>query len=88
MRVQQVFSLMSLGVYSIFILGWALGSGTLIIGLWVKHRHDSGIKKLFWSVVLLFPVFGWLFYGAFYTPPSRNEFKAQGGASGWFPLYK
>jgi bacteriorhodopsin len=41
---------------------------SLILLLWLKYRHDPFLKRLFWSFVLGIPIFGWIAYGAFYTP--------------------
>ena len=32
--------------------------------------------KLVWSVLLLVPLLGWIFYGAFFQPPSVSENRA------------
>ncbi len=45
----------------------------LIVRLWATRRTDPALRKLVWSAVLLLPLFGWLFYGAFYRPPARQE---------------
>ena len=52
----------------------AFVSLSLIARLWVLHRRAHAMSKAVWSVVLLIPVFGWLFFVAFYRPPM---------ASGW-----
>jgi hypothetical protein len=44
-------------------------SATLILSLWVRHRRDTVLKRLGWSLVLLVPVIGWVFYGGLYRPP-------------------
>ena len=44
-------------------------SVALIVSLWVRHRHDHLLKRLGWSLVLLVPVIGWVFYGGLYRPP-------------------
>ena len=75
-------------LYVILIASWVLISGQLLMMLWLRHRNDAVIKKVFWSVVILFPLFGWIMYGGFYTPPGENSVKAQGGASGWYPFFK
>jgi hypothetical protein len=36
---------------------------SLILRMWVLHRETQWLKKFFWSLVLLIPAFGWLFYG-------------------------
>jgi hypothetical protein len=46
---------------------------SLIIRLWLVHKGDSLPKKLMWSLVLSIPFFGWLLYGAFYTPLNAND---------------
>ena len=45
----------------------------LIARLWVARRKLRVIQKLAWSVVLLVPVVGWLFFAAFRQPPERDE---------------
>jgi hypothetical protein len=42
-------------------------SATLVLHLWYARRHDSVLKKCFWSLVLFVPVLGWVFYGGCYT---------------------
>jgi len=51
---------------------WAAISVFLIMHLWLKHRQESRRKKLLWSLILLMPVVGWVFYGGFYNPPERG----------------
>ena len=63
-------------------------SALLLHNLWGKHPHDSPSKKVFWSVVVLIPVFGWVLYGCLYDPPSRNRKRPKADASGWAPQYK
>jgi hypothetical protein len=48
---------------------WAFVSLCLIARLWVVHRRAWVISKLVWSVVLLIPIFGWLFFVAFFRAP-------------------
>src|SRR5712672_1345310 len=66
-----------------FLLHWKLAvalfivcegfSLCLIARLWVARRKLSVIQKLAWSVVLLVPIVGWLFFAAFRQPPERDE---------------
>ncbi len=58
------------------ILFWLWVSLSLIIRLWLRHRSDPLRKRLLWSFVLCIPFFGWLLYGAFYTPLRENDVKA------------
>jgi uncharacterized membrane protein len=44
----------------------------LIVQLWLTHHNDSMLRKLFWSLVLLVPLIGWVFYGGFYRPPQPD----------------
>ncbi len=44
----------------------------LIANLWIRRRSDSLGRKLSWSIILLVPVIGWLFYAAFYHPPEAS----------------
>jgi hypothetical protein len=48
-------------------------SGYIIARLWLNHRSEKFIYKLLWSIVLLMPVVGWVFYGAFYTPSDDTQ---------------
>jgi hypothetical protein len=49
-------------------------SAWLIAQLWRTHPHDRFSRKLLWSLILLVPVIGWVFYGAWYTPlPPRDD---------------
>jgi hypothetical protein len=48
----------------------AFVSLSLITRLWVLHRRARTMSKIVWSVVLLLPVFGWLFFAAFYRAPA------------------
>ena len=61
-------------------------SGVLILNLWIRHAHDTIWKKVFWLIILLIPIVGWLFYGAFYNPPTGQGpgEQAEGNASGWY----
>ena len=45
-------------------------SGHLIIRLWSRHRDASILRKMFWSLVLLVPVCGWILYGGLFRIPS------------------
>jgi hypothetical protein len=42
-----------------------------IVGLWKKS--ETILIKLYWTLILLLPVFGVLFYGAFFQPKKRNK---------------
>jgi len=50
---------------------------SLIVRLWLKHRNDPFLKRLGWSFILCVPFFGWLLYGAFYTPLRENDVRAE-----------
>jgi hypothetical protein len=41
----------------------------LIARLWFTRRRDSALRKILWSIMLLVPLLGWLFYAAFYHAP-------------------
>ncbi len=48
---------------------WAFVSFCMITRLWVLHRRERVLRKLVWSLILFVPLFGWLFFAAFYQPP-------------------
>ena len=48
---------------------WAFVSLCLIARLWLLHRRDRVVAKLVWSLALCIPLFGWIFFAAFYRPP-------------------
>ena len=45
----------------------------LILRMWLKYRTDKVIKKLLWSVVLLMPLAGWVFYAGLYHNPYSSD---------------
>jgi hypothetical protein len=55
---------------------------SLIARMWFVHRRAGLIKKLFWSLVLLVPIAGWIFYGALFHPPSVTGIRAPEDQSG------
>ena len=63
-------------VLFVVIAVWAWISLSLVIRMWLLHRRVGAIKKLFWSLVLVVPVVGWIFYGAFFRPPSISAVRA------------
>lgn len=72
-KIQQLFSDAAAGdVISMLALGCFMGiylciSIFLLLELW--SREGTVAKKLFWAVVVMIPVLGWLFYMAFYKLP-------------------
>jgi hypothetical protein len=55
-----------------------------ILRVWIIHRKANLLKKLFWSIILLIPGFGWLAFGALFHLPGFNDtssggFDASGG---------
>jgi hypothetical protein len=48
-------------------------SAFLIVRLWRGKRRMSVLSRCFWSVVLLIPLFGWLFYGLVVTDPEEHS---------------
>ena len=59
-----VFSLIAIG-----LLGGFFVSFLRILSLWIRHKTDSLLRKLLWSIILLFPLIGWVLYGGLYLPP-------------------
>ena len=57
----------------------------LIARLWLTRRKMRVIRKLAWSVVLLVPVVGWLFFAAFCPAPGRDEHggNVEHGGAAW-----
>jgi hypothetical protein len=49
---------------------------SLIARLWVTHSSASVLKKVVWSILLLVPLLGWIFYCAFFQVPSVSENRA------------
>jgi len=54
----------------------------IIISMWMNHKHDWVIKKLFWTLILCLPVIGWILYGGLYDPPGPGPTKSGLGDSG------
>jgi hypothetical protein len=66
----------------------------LMIRVWFVHRKAPFFKKLIWSMVLLFPLFGWLVYGGFFRPldsintpcPGEHDWTSSSGGGGGFDI--
>ncbi len=41
--------------------------------IWIKFVTVGGVRKIFWTAVSLIPLFGPLFYAAFFAPPKSHE---------------
>ena len=54
------------------VLFWAWVSLSLVTRLWIVHRTEKVARKIFWTVVLLVPVFGWLAYGGLFHISDRS----------------
>jgi len=48
----------------------------MVARLWRKYPADPFLKKLVWSVIIALPVFGMIFYGAWYKPLRPSQVKA------------
>lgn len=55
---------------------WAWVSITLVVRLWLVHRKATFVKKFLWSLMLLVPLFGWMFYGGFFQTPGYHNIPA------------
>lgn len=44
-----------------------------VVHLWLARRGDPVIGRGVWTVILLVPLLGWLFYLAFYRAPGRTH---------------
>lgn len=63
---------------SMIALGCFVAIYVLLTGLLLRQlacREGGLIKKLFWAMVLLLPVLGWMFYLAFYKAPPSQQFR-------------
>jgi hypothetical protein len=40
----------------------------LIVRMWRSYRRESFLRKVFWSLILCVPLFGWLAYGGRFAP--------------------
>ncbi|MCA1601626.1 MAG: hypothetical protein LC776_08285 [Acidobacteria bacterium] len=59
---------------TVVILGvCAATSLCLIARLWIRGRRGGTLRKLAWSLVLLVPLVGWIFFAGFYRPPEADE---------------
>lgn len=52
---------------------WLWISISLIIRMWLVHRRVSLYKRLFWSLTLFIPLFGWIAYGGCFHAPGSND---------------
>lgn len=54
----------------------------LIVRLWIKHKKASLPKKIFWTLVLIIPSIGPIFYAAFFKRPGLHNIGGGGGSGG------
>jgi len=57
-------------------------SAFLIARLWMKKEGCSAIDRILWTIVLILPVIGWIFFACFHNPPSVQPKELQGRFSG------
>lgn len=48
-------------------------SVSLIIRMWFLHRDVSALRKMVWSLILLVPLLGWLFYAGGFRIPEVTD---------------
>ena len=60
------------------VLFWAWVSLSLIARLWIVHRRETTMRKIFWSLMLLVPLAGWLFYGGMFRLCDRSGAESYG----------
>jgi uncharacterized protein with PQ loop repeat len=63
MSTLQIVGLVVLECISIFF----------VIRLWRRRRKMSVWSRCFWSIILLVPLFGWLFYGFVVTDSQEHS---------------
>lgn len=51
---------------------WLYVSLGMTLQMWIVHRKAKFTKKLFWSIILIFPLFGRLAYGAGFNVPEAD----------------
>ena len=59
-------------------------SASLITRLWTVHSSVSVRRKIFWSIALLVPLVGWIFYAGFFAPPAATA-DSPGTENWWGP---
>jgi hypothetical protein len=71
-------------IFAILLLVAELGGVVVIVQLWTHAPRPPLISRLLWSVILILPVFGLLFYIFLReVPEPHGENKWTSGASGW-----
>ncbi|MEN8772712.1 MAG: hypothetical protein ABF379_11995 [Akkermansiaceae bacterium] len=75
------------GKFTLFGLIW-IGfivwlSLAMIFRMWIKHREAHVVKKLFWTIILIIPIIGAVFYAAFFKRPGSHN--NGGGGDGGMP---
>ncbi|MDF1711614.1 MAG: hypothetical protein P1U90_05210 [Akkermansiaceae bacterium] len=69
-----------LGLIWIGFIVWL--SLAMILRMWIKHREAHIIKKIFWTIILMVPIIGAVFYVAFFKRPGSHNL---GGGDGGMP---
>ena len=66
--VNSISEIVFSGYFWICVVSWAISIYCMIK---MALSPDSLIKKLFWVIILLIPIFGPVFYGGLYKVPSQ-----------------
>ncbi len=67
---------------TIGIMASGIVSAYLIGRLWLKGQGCSAAAKFFWTIILIIPVIGWVFFACFHNSPSVQPKELQGRFSG------
>ncbi|MFC4991971.1 PLDc N-terminal domain-containing protein [Rubritalea tangerina] len=75
-KVRELFADAAAGDMASIVAIGCFGGIAVIVSMslivQMLQREGSGAKKIFWAMVLLVPLIGWMFYLAFYkVPPSQ-----------------
>jgi hypothetical protein len=50
--------------------------------MWIKHKQAGLFRKIFWTILLIVPVYGAIMYIAFFKIPGTHT---NGGGNGGMP---
>jgi hypothetical protein len=79
----DIFSWLTAHKKVAIVLGtlWLYVSLGMILQMSIVHRYAKFARKLIWSIILLFSLFGWLAYGAGSMCRKRILVRTAGGMS-------
>ncbi|MEM8954909.1 MAG: hypothetical protein AAGD22_12220 [Verrucomicrobiota bacterium] len=56
---------------------WMWISSCLIVNIWLRHTWARLRLRTFWTIIVLIPILGWIFYAGFFRVPKATNINNQ-----------